>query len=163
MRRRAGEQGGTGSVLAYAARPEKLGRARLFRHAPTSAEAMLWQRLRRKVVGGIRFRRQHVIAGYVVDFYCPALRLALEVDGGVHQKHHDRDERRTVHLSRLGVTVLRIANARVLSDLAGVVQQVLQACEAIGRGAGQLTAPSLAQTSAPRPPFPPPRGKGAGG
>jgi very-short-patch-repair endonuclease len=162
MRRRRIEQIAE-TVLPYAARPEKLRQARLFRCLPTSTEAILWQQLRRKIVGGFRFRRQHIIAGYIVDLYCPALRLAIEIDGGVHDKHRDRDEQRTVHLDRLGVTVLRIANARVHSDLAALVQQINQACEAMGRAASQLKAPALAQPSQSRPPFPPLRGKGAGG
>src|SRR5690349_7992627 len=97
------------------ATPEKLRRARLFRQAPTSAEAMLWHALRRRLVAGLKFRRQHVIAGYIVDFYCPALRLVIEVDGGVHDAQRERDAQRTVYLAQLGVSIIRIPNARVFS------------------------------------------------
>ena len=55
--------------------PNKLRRGRMFRQAPTSARAMLWQGLRRRLVAGFKFRRQHVLAGYIVDLYCAELRL----------------------------------------------------------------------------------------
>jgi very-short-patch-repair endonuclease len=111
------------------AQPEKLRRARMFRQSPTSAEAALWGDLRRRAVGGFRFRRQHIIAGYIVDFYCPGLRLAIEVDGGVHDTQRELDERRTRHLAQLGVTVLRVPNARVFSEPDAVVGHILEACE----------------------------------
>ena len=80
-------------------------------------------------MGGFRFRRQHIIAGYVVDFYCPSLRLAIEVDGSVHEAQGERDEQRTRNLAQLGVTVLRIPNARVQADLTSVLEHILQVCE----------------------------------
>jgi very-short-patch-repair endonuclease len=120
------------------------------------------------LVAGLKFRRQHVIAGYVVDFYCPALRLVIEVDGGVHDAQRKRDEQRTVHLARLGARVLRIPNARVLSDTAGVVAHLVAICERL-RAAIEVErtnakpAPPLRRApSASRkdPPFPRNRGKG---
>ena len=125
MRRRAGTEDG-GDARLRAAHPEKLRRARMFRQAPTSAEAMVWEVLRRRFVAGLRFRRQHIIAGYVVDFYCPALRLAIEIDGGIHDTQQERDELRTHHLAQLGTQVLRIPNALVFSDLTTVVAQILE-------------------------------------
>src|SRR3954469_10158826 len=59
-------------------------RARALRRAMTLPEVLLWQALRGGQVGGLRFRRQHPIGHYVLDFYCPALRLAVEVDGAAH-------------------------------------------------------------------------------
>jgi very-short-patch-repair endonuclease len=153
------------------AQPDKLGRARLFRQSPTSSEAMLWQGLRRRLVVGLKFRRQHVIAGYVVDFYCPALRLVIEVDGGVHDAQRERDEQRTVHLARLGARVFRIPNARVLADLAGVVAHIVDICERLRasievKRENAQPAPPLRRSpsaSGKVPPFPRNRGKGAGG
>jgi len=128
MRRRATTDG-MGTAAPQGARPEKVRRARMFRQAPTSAEALLWEGLRRRFVGGLRFRRQHIIAGYVVDFYCPSLRLAIEVDGSVHEAQRERDEQRTRNLAQLGVTVLRIPNARVQADLASILEHILEVCE----------------------------------
>jgi len=123
-----------GTSEPWGARPEKLRRARLFREAPTSAEAILWRGLRRRFVLGLRFRRQHVIAGYIVDFYCPSLRLAIEVDGGVHEAQRERDSRRTADLARLGTTILRVSNSRVHADLAGVLAQVVEISERLQPG-----------------------------
>jgi very-short-patch-repair endonuclease len=133
MRRRLGGQE-KGATEPQGAHPEKLRRARTFRQAPTSAEALLWQGLRRRFVAGLRFRRQHVIAGYIVDFYCPELLLAIELDGGVHDAQWERDEQRTLHLARLGTRVLRIPNVRVLSDLAGVLAYIIEVSERLQVG-----------------------------
>ena len=169
MRRRRQEQP-VDAPVPCGALPEKLRRARLFRQAPTSAEAVLWQGLRRRLVAGFRFRRQQVIAGYVVDFYCLALRLAIELDGEVHDTQQEHDAQRTIHLARLGVRVLRIPNARMLSDAAGVLSHVLEVCESLqadldmDRQRSHFTNSEQSPASVQvRPPFPPQRGKGAGG
>ena len=132
MRRRTNmQERGGGAVGAH---PEKLRRARMFRQAPTSAEATVWNALRRRFVAGLRFRRQHVIAGYVVDFYCPALRLVIEIDGGIHDEQRERDELRTRHVTQLGARILRIPNERVFSDLVGVIDQILDVSERLRAG-----------------------------
>src|SRR5689334_11431277 len=111
------------------AQPAKLRRACLVRTPPTSAEAMLWLGLRRRLVAGLKFRRQHILAGYVVDFYCPALRLVVEVDGGVHDAQRARDAQRTFHLAKLGVRVLRLPTAAVLADRPSVLAHLVDLCE----------------------------------
>ena len=143
----------------------------MFRQAPTSAEAMLWKGIRRRFVAGLKFRRQHILAGYVVDFYCPALRLVIEVDGGVHDAQQARDAQRTLQLAQLGARVLRIPNAHVLSDLPGVLAHLADICERL-----QVAMEHERQSSPPAPslpwsldacekapPFPRNRGKGVGG
>ena len=90
---------------------------------------MLWVGLRRRFVAGLKFRRQHVLAGYVVDFYCPARSLVIEVDGGVHDEQRARDAQRTRHLAKLGARVVRFSNARVLCDLPGVLAHLVDLCE----------------------------------
>jgi very-short-patch-repair endonuclease len=90
----------------------KLQLARRFRQTPTAVEATAWQILRNRALCGLKFRRQQVIAGFIVDFYCPLQRLALELDGGVHddptQREHDRE--RTEVFRQLSIRVLRIPN-----------------------------------------------------
>jgi very-short-patch-repair endonuclease len=90
----------------------KLQLARRFRRAPTVVEATAWQILRNRALCGLKFRRQQVIAGFVVDFYCPSQRLVLELDGGVHddptQREHDRE--RTEVFRQLAIRVLRVPN-----------------------------------------------------
>jgi very-short-patch-repair endonuclease len=93
----------------------KLQLARRFRQAPTDAEAAAWQILRDRALHGLKFRRQQLIAGFVVDFYCPSQRLVLELDGGVHddpdQREHDLT--RSQALKRLAIRVLRLPNHAV--------------------------------------------------
>ena len=95
-------------------RPTKLRRARELRQRQTPAERYAWRFLRRHRLG-FQFRRQHVIVGFIVDFYCPALRLVIEVDGPIHDRH-DRwvyDRRRDAVLTGLGLRVIHMRNADV--------------------------------------------------
>lgn len=90
----------------------KLRLARRFRQAPTAAEATAWHILRDRAIFGLKFRRQQIIAGFIVDFYCPAQRLVLELDGGAHDDptQRERDLDRTQALRRLSIRVLRVPN-----------------------------------------------------
>ncbi len=98
---------------AIAAR--KLARARSFRRQPTPAEATAWSLLRGRRILGLKFRRQQVIAGFIVDFYCASLRLVLELDGAIHDDpvHAEYDVIRTQILSMLALDVLRIRADRI--------------------------------------------------
>ena len=98
-------------------------RARVLRARPTDAERVLWQHLRSRQLGA-KFRRQHPLAGYVLDFYCEALRLAVEVDGGQHEIDPGPDEVRTAALGELGVQVVRFWNNDVLRNPEGVLQRL---------------------------------------
>ena len=103
-------------------------RARDLRRRLTLPEVILWTALRRSRLGGLRFRRQHPIGPYIVDFFCPALRLAIEVDGQAHE-HPDslrHDRRRTEWLNREGVEVFRISARAVLENLDGVLLVIRQ-------------------------------------
>ena len=92
----------------------------------TDAEQRLWRALRRDQLNGLSFRRQHPLGPYTVDFYCPHLRLVVEVDGGQHaEQRKQADERRTQWLAEKGVTVVRYWNNEVLSNLQGVLSDLL--------------------------------------
>ena len=95
----------------------------------TLPEGILWQALRERP-GGFKFRRQHPIGGCIVDFYSPASRLVIEVDGASHSMgdHPQRDERRDAWLRAQGFRVLRFAATDVISDLGSVVTGILRAC-----------------------------------
>jgi very-short-patch-repair endonuclease len=129
---------------------DKLALARAMRGQPTAAEAALWSALRQRRLDGWKFRRQHVIAGYIVDFYCPELRLAVEVDGMVHQARGAEDRQRDEHLTSQGVQVVRVRNADVLERLDAVVDRLLSHC---CESASRRATPSFAVP-------PPPRGGG---
>jgi len=97
--------------------------AREARHNPTPAEDRLWQALRRKQLGQ-PFHRQHSILSFRVDFYCPAARLAIELDGSSHDDKHEYDAERTVRLEARNIRVLRFSNADVMNRLPGVIAAI---------------------------------------
>ncbi|HEX8329058.1 MAG TPA: DUF559 domain-containing protein [Hymenobacter sp.] len=106
----------------------KLGlglRARGMRHEPTEAENALWQALRGGRVGA-KFRRQHPIHRYIVDFVCIGAKLVVEADGGAHldPEQRDYDAGRSALLAEMGFRVLRFANERVLGELDAVVEEI---------------------------------------
>lgn len=94
----------------------------------TPAEAVLWGYLQRRQLRGRRFRRQHGVGPYVLDFYCPAERLAIELDGAVHADpvRHAYDAVRTRHLAGVGIRVLRFEN-RAVFDAPEVVLATIEA------------------------------------
>ncbi|WP_420456345.1 endonuclease domain-containing protein [Rubrivirga sp.] len=95
----------------------------------TPAEAALWRRLQRRQLGGLRFRRQFGVGPYVLDFYCPAARLAVELDGAVHDDpaRAAYDATRTHHLARVGVRVIRFENRRVFDEPDAVLAAIAEA------------------------------------
>ena len=100
----------------YANRPELKAIRRDLRNHATVAERSLWRLLKGSQLDGRKFRRQHSIGRFVVDFYCPAERLAVEVDGSVHDDplRYRYDARRQRALDALGVRVVRFTNSEVL-------------------------------------------------
>ncbi len=103
----------------------------------TLPEVLLWQRLRRRSCG-VKFRRQHPLAGYVLDFYCPASRLAVEVDGEAHDRGDRplRDARRDAVLRANGLTILHIAASDILRDADAVADAVARAASPLHRPSG---------------------------
>jgi very-short-patch-repair endonuclease len=98
--------------------------ARQMRHDPTPAEVALWERLRNRQVCGMKFRRQHAIERFIVDFYCSKARLIVEVDGGVHDYTVEEDAIRQEYLESLGHSVLRYRNDDVLHRIDGVIVEI---------------------------------------
>ena len=99
-------------------------RARSLRKSTTDAERKLWSVLRRHQIDGHRFRRQHPIGVYVVDFVCLAEKLVIEVDGGQHAESVSKDDARTAWLGSRGYRVLRFWNNDVLGNTAGVAEDI---------------------------------------
>ncbi len=104
-------------------------RARELRRSMTPAEERLWAALRGRRLGGLKFRAQHAVGTCIFDFYCPALRLVVEVDGDVHDQPDQatKDEVRTEHLVACGYQVIRFHNEEVLTDLPSVLRRILEA------------------------------------
>jgi very-short-patch-repair endonuclease len=106
-----------------------LARRRALRRNSTDAEAALWFHLRAKRLAGFKFRRQHPCGPYILDFYCPNRRLAVELDGGQHfsPTGQDYDRRRTAFLHRQGIAVLRFQTDLVFRDGIAILDAILRA------------------------------------
>jgi|SRR5690349_4089118 len=102
---------------------EKLQRARELRREMTLAEAILWQELRANKLG-VHFRRQQIITGFIVDFYCHKAALVIEVDGDIHDLQKEDDARREKALSEMGLKIVRFRNDEILNNLLVVVKRI---------------------------------------
>ena len=92
----------------------------------TKAERLLWARLRNRKIDGFRFRRQHPICDFIVDFFCYDAKVAIEVDGDIHndQSHTERDIERTRMLNKLGIKVIRFSNLEVETKIDRVIEVI---------------------------------------
>ena len=102
-------------------------RSRDLRRNATVPEQKLWAMLRSRQVAGLKFRRQVVIGSFIVDFYCEAAKLVVEVDGESHVGRCAADEQRAAYLTQRGLRVLRVSNDDVLRDIDAVAAAVVQA------------------------------------
>ena len=123
--------------------PASLQRARKLRRQMSLPEGLLWQRLRTRPLG-IKFRNQHPIGSIVVDFYCAASRLAIEIDGISHDlgDNPDRDARRDAWLRSQGIKVVRVLAADVLKDPESIAEGLVQICVAMPPPSGLRPATS---------------------
>ncbi len=101
--------------------------ARKLRKSETDAERKIWQQLRSRSLNGAKFRRQHPIGPYVVDFICINEKLIIELDGSQHQQQQDYDAQRTAFLEQAGYRVLRFWDDDALSRTEDVMQAIFDA------------------------------------
>jgi very-short-patch-repair endonuclease len=116
----------SGVVCLQRVSHDKLEQARRLRRSMTPAEQVLWERLRGNRLLGLKFRRQQVIDGFIVDFFCNAARLVVEIDGTVHERPAQKELdalRRTVFEKR-GLAEIRFANNDVLGETDWVVESI---------------------------------------
>ena len=106
--------------------------ARLLRKQATPSEQKLWEKLRKRRLGGEKFRRQHGVGPFILDFYCPARRLGIEIDGGGHSEleQYVRDSHRDRYLKDRDIRILRFWNSQIEGDMESVLSEVLRAMEA---------------------------------
>ncbi|MFH1009022.1 MAG: endonuclease domain-containing protein [Candidatus Latescibacterota bacterium] len=99
---------------------------RSLRSSQTDAERYLWTRLRNNQIFDLRFFRQYSLGRFILDFYCPAIKLAIEIDGGQHAEkdHIEMDQKRTALLEEKGIRVLRFWNNDVLNEIESVMQKI---------------------------------------
>lgn len=100
-----------------------LNRRRDLRTKSTPAENLLWNKLRRKSLGW-KFKRQFSIDNYVVDFYCPDKKLAIELDGNVHKYRKEYDEYRTKYINAFGIKEIRFRNDEIINNIGEVIKQI---------------------------------------
>ena len=106
-------------------------RARELRRTPTDAENFLWRHLRYKQLGGYRFRRQHPLGRFIVDFFCFEKGLVIELDGGHHAKQGIYDQERTDWIEARECKVLRFWNNQIMNEIDAVLEVILNELEAI--------------------------------
>jgi len=107
----------------------KVSRAKELRGQMTPAEKLLWQQLRANRLHGFHFRRQQLIDGFIVDFYCHKAALIVEIDGPIHESQEDYDADREQILSKRGLLTLRFKNEDVFQNLNSVLKSIAMACK----------------------------------
>lgn len=107
---------------------EMLNNRKALRNNSTAPEAMLWRCLQKSQLEGRKFRRQHSVGNYILDFYCPKERLAIELDGAHHftLAGNMNDEERDKYLASLNIKVLRFENRLLFENLEGVLEEIKQ-------------------------------------
>ncbi len=108
----------------WRSKPHIRDRARQLRQTETHAETLLWQYLRMRTSTGFKWRRQHPIGQFIVDFYCAEHHLIVELDGPVHDEQIERDAERNTLLERSGYRVLRFRNEAVEADVQAVINAI---------------------------------------
>lgn len=113
--------------MFYGANKKIFLRAVELRNNMTPAEQLLWQELRKKEIFKVRFKRQHPIGIFIVDFYCHKLKLVIEVDGDIHLREDikEHDDGRSADIKNFGIRILRFTNREVLENMEMVKKQIL--------------------------------------
>jgi very-short-patch-repair endonuclease len=122
----AKSKGSSGVVLLQRIDNERILQARDLRKSMTHAESILWEELRNKGVSGFKFRRQQIIEGFIVDFFCNMVKLVIEIDGSVHdvpeQKQLDKHRENVLHAR--GLSVIRFKNEEIETHLESVLEKI---------------------------------------
>jgi very-short-patch-repair endonuclease len=116
-------------VIGQRVDPVKKQRARELRREMTPEERLLWARLRANRLEGLHFRRQQVIDGFILDFYCHAAAIGVEVDGSVHHQRAEYDEERSRIIAARGIEMLRFTNDEIRFNLEEVLIKIAGVCK----------------------------------
>ena len=111
---------------------QKAQRRGLRKNMP-KAEQVLWSALKNKQLNGSKFRRQYSIENYILDFYCPQAKLAIEVDGPTHFRESaiQKDQKRTLHLKSYNIQIIRFTNNEIYENLEGVIGKIIEVLSSI--------------------------------
>jgi very-short-patch-repair endonuclease len=110
--------------MYFGAKPDLGELAKSLRNAMTYHESLLWEKLKGKQICGVRFRRQHPIYFYIVDFYCHEAMLVVEVDSEIHYDRIDYDNGRSAEMEKLGIKVIRFTNLDVENNINKVIMKI---------------------------------------
>ena len=120
-------------------------RAKELRRQPTTAEKILWEELRDRRLFGLKFRRQHPLGTYIADFYCPANRLIVEIDGDIHRFQRENDQIRTNQLEEKGFKIIRFWNYEVEDQLDAVLGTIAENCDLPSPNFGRRACPESSE------------------
>jgi len=110
--------------MYFGAKPGILELARSLRNTMTYHETLLWEKLKRKQICGVRFRRQHPISFFIADFYCHEVLLVVEVDGKIRDHKFDHDDGRSAEMGKYGIKVIRFSNFEVENYIEKVIKNI---------------------------------------
>jgi very-short-patch-repair endonuclease len=110
--------------MYFKAKPGTLETASILRKNMTFSEMLLWEKLKGKQIFGLRFRRQHPINIFIVDFYCHAVRLVVEIDGEIHDQQEEYDDGRSAEMEKFGIRVIRFTNNEVEENIEAVIDRI---------------------------------------
>jgi very-short-patch-repair endonuclease len=113
--------------MYYGAKPSIFKLARELRKNETAAEKVLWSKLNRNQILGLQFRRQHPINMFIADFFCPKIKLVIEVDGSIHEipEYNTHDTGRTDFLNDHGITVIRFKNEQIVNEIDYTINEIV--------------------------------------
>ena len=112
--------------MYFGAKPDIFKLAKELRKLETVAEKLLWSQLNRNQLLGLQFRRQHPINRFIADFFCPKIKLVIEVDGSIHDipEYQAHDIGRSEVLNDFGITVIRFTNEQILNEIDSTIKQI---------------------------------------
>ena len=114
--------------MYFGAKPDVFKKAKELRKYETKAEKLLWEQLHNNKILGLQFRRQHPINQFIADFYCPKIKLVIEVDGSIHElpEHQEYDIGRSQILNEFGITIIRFTNEQILEQIEITVDKIVK-------------------------------------
>lgn len=112
--------------MFYGASPAIFDRAKELRKHMTPTERILWSKISNKKLG-VKFRRQHPIKNYIVDFYCHTSKIVIEIDGKIHDYQKEYDSGRQAEIEQFGIKVLRFTNQEIYEDIPSVINKIKEA------------------------------------
>ncbi|MFN8210008.1 MAG: DUF559 domain-containing protein [Bacteroidales bacterium] len=113
-------------TMYYNAHTSTIVAARLLRSRMNKTESIVWEKLNRKQICNVRFRRQHPIDIFIADFYCHSAKLVIEIDGEIHNFQRQYDIGRTAEMNKYDILVIRFTDEEVLLDIDRVIDEIKQ-------------------------------------